>query len=199
MMYKHISGIDLGVLKSTTAIAFIEKDSLKVVYEDELKLPLIDFLIANNLQLVAIDAPLSLPSGRKSLKAKNSNHFRECDIKLQNDKIKFFPVTLGAMRKLTERGILLKNSLVQKGVIVIETFPGASYDLLKINRKNNLAKLLHLKMVLKNLKINYDLSILDSDHKIDAVYCLLSGIAFKLGKAMMYEGLDGKIVVYKGL
>ncbi len=65
-------------------------------------------------RVVAIDAPLSLPPGRKSLEERNGNHLRECDRELLKKGIKFFPVTLGPMRKLTERGIRLKKILEQR-------------------------------------------------------------------------------------
>jgi len=61
--------------------------------------------------IVAIDAPLSLPTGRKSIEQKTGVHLRECDKELLKRGIKFFPVTLGPMRKLTSRGITLRRIL----------------------------------------------------------------------------------------
>jgi predicted nuclease with RNAse H fold len=52
-------------------------------------------------------------------------------------KIKFFPLTLGPMRKLTERGIRLKKILEKKRLDVVETYPGAAQDILKIPRKQH--------------------------------------------------------------
>jgi predicted nuclease with RNAse H fold len=86
-------------------------------------------------RLVAIDAPLSLPPGRKSLDERNSNHLKECDRELLKRGIKFFPVTLGPMRKLTERGIRLKKILEEENVITFEAYPGGAQDLLGIPRK----------------------------------------------------------------
>src|SRR5271157_3757367 len=56
-------------------------------------------------RVVAIDAPLSLPPGRKSLEERTSEHLRESDRELLRRGIRFFPLTLGPMRKLTERGM----------------------------------------------------------------------------------------------
>jgi predicted nuclease with RNAse H fold len=50
-------------------------------------------------------------------------------------KIKFFPVTLGPMRKLTERGMKLKKIIEEKGFKIIEVYPGGAQDMLKIPRK----------------------------------------------------------------
>jgi predicted nuclease with RNAse H fold len=44
-------------------------------------------------QIVAIDAPLSLPPGRKSIEERTSSHLRECDMELLKRGIKFFPVS----------------------------------------------------------------------------------------------------------
>ncbi len=62
-----------------------------------------------NPAVVAIDAPLSLPPRRKSLEERTGVHLRECDKELLKKGIKFFPVTLGPMRKLTERGMNLRQ------------------------------------------------------------------------------------------
>ena len=85
-------------------------------------------------KVIGIDAPLSLPLGRKSLEINNGIHFRECDKELRKLKIKFFPITLGPMRSLTKRGIKLKKKL--KDFKVIEVYPGGAQDVLKIPRKS---------------------------------------------------------------
>jgi len=84
--------------------------------------------------IVAIDAPLSLPRGRRFPDDREGPHFRECDLALRKLGIKFFPVTLGAMRKLTARGIHLKEELCRSGFEVIEVYPGGAQDILKIPR-----------------------------------------------------------------
>ena len=87
--------------------------------------------------VVSIDAPLALPKDRPSLSAKyrNRSHLRECDKALLKMGIKFFPVTLGPMRKLTQRGMKLRKILEGKGFKVIESFPGAAQDLFGMPRK----------------------------------------------------------------
>ena len=85
---------------------------------------------------VAIDAPLSIPSGRKNIDDRSGPHFRECDVKLRRLGIRFFPVTLGPMRMLTKRGMFLAKQIHKFGYDVYEIFPGASLDLLGLPRKN---------------------------------------------------------------
>ncbi len=99
--------------------------------EDEI----LSFIDRARPDLVAIDAPLNLPPGRKSLEERNGEHFRPCDRELLRRGIRFFPITLGPMRSLTTRGIALKDILLQRGYRVIEIYPGAAQDIWKIARK----------------------------------------------------------------
>jgi predicted nuclease with RNAse H fold len=135
MKFKFI-GIDLsGSEKSNTGICISTNKVLDVfcVKEDKEILE----AIPEDVKIVAIDAPLSLPLGRKSIYEKNNIHFRKCDLELMKMKIKFFPITFGSMRMLTERGMRLKQKIIEKfNVEVIEVFPGATYDVFGIPRKS---------------------------------------------------------------
>lgn len=79
--------------------------------------------------LIPIDAPLSLPKGRLTIHDRSGEHLRGCGRALLRLGIRFFPVTLGPMRMLTERGIALKNLLANMGYQAVECFPGAAQDL----------------------------------------------------------------------
>ena len=132
-----VIGLDLsGSEKRPTGFCILEKMNVEtnLVYSNEEIIQKIEKLKPN---IIAIDAPLSLPEGRKSIEEKTNVHLRECDKELLRRKIKFFPITLGPMRKLTERGIRLKNILEGKGFKVIEVYPGGAQDVLKIPRKQN--------------------------------------------------------------
>ncbi len=122
--------------------------------------------------VVAIDAPLSLPKGRESLEERSDIHLRACDKELLRMKIKFFPVTLGPMRKLTKRGIELKVKLEERGMNVIKVYPGAAQDLLKIPRKR--MGLEKLRKGLEGMGIK-DLSEDMNDDELDAVTSALVG------------------------
>lgn len=88
-------------------------------------------------KLIAIDAPLSLPPDRRSINERTGEHLRFCDRELLKRGIRFFPITLGGMRKLTERGIRLKALLEADGFQVIEVFPGGAQDVLGLPRKHH--------------------------------------------------------------
>ena len=145
--------------------------------------------------VVAIDAPLSLPPGRKSLQERTSVHLRECDRELLKRGIKFFPITLGPMRKLTERGIQLKHLLEAEGYNAVEAYPGGAQDVLGIPRKQR--GLEKLKAGLEALGIKGLRSQL-SDHELDAVTCAYVGKLFLEGKAVIYGAPNDGIVMPKG-
>ena len=90
---------------------------------------------STNPTVVSIDAPLFLPRGRKSLDQRGPPHFRECDRELLRMRIRFFPISLGPMRMLTERGMRIKREFEEEGLEVIESFPGAIQDILGMPRK----------------------------------------------------------------
>jgi hypothetical protein len=168
-----VVGIDLaGVEKNPTGFCFLDKKMViktSLLFKDEEILKEIKKIKPD---VVAIDAPLALPKGRKSLDKKNKIHFRECDKELLKMRIKFFPITLGPMRKLTERGIRLRKILERKGIKTIETYPGAIQDILKIPRKNA-----GIEKLISGLR-KFDLKGLSkrmSDHELDAATCALLG------------------------
>ncbi len=130
----RVVGVDLaGVPHRPTGICLLKNMSAQTMlaYSDESILGIIDREKPN---LVTIDAPLSLPPGRKSIHQKNGQHFRPCDLELRRRKIRFFPITLGPMRILTERGVALKSSIENKGFPVVEIYPGGAQDIWGISR-----------------------------------------------------------------
>jgi uncharacterized protein len=146
-------------------------------------------------KVVAIDAPLSLPPGRKKIEDRRGEHLRESDHALLQKGIKFFPITLGPMRKLTERGIYLRGILENKGFKVLEVYPGGAQDVLGIPRKQQ--GLEKLRAGLENLRIT-GLSDDMSDHELDAVTCAFVGKLFLEGKSVTYGKPDDGIVMPMG-
>lgn len=165
--------------------------------EAETKLVYGDAEIAEEIRrlrpvVIAVDAPLSLPRGRKSIEERTDVHLRECDRELLKRRIKFFPVTIGPMRKLTARGIALKESLKETDTRVIEVYPGGAQDVLRIPRKQR--GLDKLKEGLEKLGIK-GLTERLSDHELDAVTCAYVGYLFLSGKACNYGTRDQVIVM----
>ncbi|HTP80441.1 MAG TPA: DUF429 domain-containing protein [Bacteroidota bacterium] len=96
---------------------------------------ILNFVRDAHADLVAVDAPLHLPPGRKSIDDRNGEHFRPCDRELLKRGIRFFPITLGPMRTLTKRGMSLKRRFRRLGCRVVEMYPGAAQDIWGIVRK----------------------------------------------------------------
>ena len=191
-----VIGIDLaGSERRNTGICILNENldaKCFVVHKDE---EILDLIEKFKPDLIAIDAPLSLPKGRKSLDRREKIHFRECDKKLFELGIKFFPITLGPMRMLTKRGIKLRKILERKGYKVIEVYPGATQDILKIPRKSvSLKKLLN---GLKKLGIKTEKKELTHD-ELDAItaaytgYLHLKGMSLSLG-----DPKEGVIIIPK--
>jgi predicted nuclease with RNAse H fold len=160
-----------------------------LVYMDE---EILDKIKENNPKVVAIDAPLSLPAGRKSIEQRTNVHLRECDKELLRRGIKFFPITLGPMRQLTSRGISLRKTLENKHFTVIEVYPGGAQDILGIPRKQK--GLVKLRAGLERMGIK-GLNSRMSDHELDAVTCALVGKFWLEGKAITYGTPERGIVM----
>jgi len=175
-------GIDLaGVETRPTGFCVLNKKmeiATFLLYTDK---QILEKILKLRPKVVAIDAPLALPLGRKSLERRSNIHLRECDRGLLRMKIKFFPITLGPMRSLTKRGIRLKRKIEREGIEVIETYPGAIQDLLKIPRKNKGIK--KLVSGLKRFGIR-GLSGKMSNHELDAITCALLGKMYSEGNYM---------------
>jgi predicted nuclease with RNAse H fold len=190
-----IVGLDLaGVENRPTGLCVLKgiKTETSLVYADE---EILKKTEESRPEVVAIDAPLSLPTGRKSIEQKTSVHLRECDKELLRRGIRFFPITLGPMRKLTSRGINLRRTLEDKHFRVIEVYPGGTQDILEIPRKQ---RGLHgLRMGLEKLGIR-GLNDRMSDHELDAVTCALVGKLWLEGKSVIYGTSEQAIVMPKG-
>ena len=172
----------LNVMKAETCLIYTDVEILSKIRE-------------THPAVVAIDAPLSLPPGRKSLEERTGAHLRECDRELLKKGIKFFPVTLGPMRKLTQRGINLRHMLESDGRVTIEVYPGGAQDVLVIPRKQR--GLEKLKEGLERLGIE-GLKNQLSDHELDAATCADVGKLFVEGKAVTYGSQSDGIVMPKG-
>jgi hypothetical protein len=133
-----VVGIDLaGSPGRMTGICAMEGKTIlacSYVHTDE---EILSFVAAAGPVLITIDAPLTLPPGRKTLEDRNGEHFRPCDRILLRRGIKFFPITLGPMRMLTTRGIALARLLKRRGIPALEMYPGAAQDILNIPRKQH--------------------------------------------------------------
>lgn len=186
--YPNIIGIDLaGSAKRNTGFAYFYNNKINtgILHSDYEIINL-----AKGFDIIMIDAPLSIPKGRKDIDDKNGPHFRECDIMLRKLRIRFFPITLGPMRMLTKRGISIKNELEKLNKTVFETFPGAVYDKFQVERKNKL----QIIQIYKKLNLPLEDKKYEQD-ELDAIACLIVGIFYYQNQAQILSGIDGTIVI----
>lgn len=189
-----VVGIDLaGSPKRDTGICTLKKNRItfcSVIHTDQ---EILDYIEKANPALIAVDAPLHLPPGRKSIEDKNGEHFRPCDRELLRRGIRFFPITLGPMRLLTKRGIWLKKNLTARGYRVVEVYPGAAQDLWNIGRKQD--GLSKLRKGLQRLGIKGLHHKMNGD-ELDAVTAALVGQWFLNGKAEVLGDFErGAIII----
>lgn len=156
---------------------------------------ILGYVLEERPVLVAIDAPLKLPPGRASIHDRNDSHYRVCDMELRRRKIPFFPITLGPMRGLTERGMILAREIERQGVRVIEIYPGGAQDVWGIPRAAR--DIETLRRGLRTLGVK-GLRKAASDHELDAATGALVGNLFLRGEAEVYGNFtEGAIVMPK--
>jgi predicted nuclease with RNAse H fold len=187
-----VLGIDLaGVETRPTGLCLLKgmQAETVLVYTDE---EILEYARRHGPAVITIDAPLSLPPGRKTIEDRSGEHLRACDRELQRRKIRFFPITLGPMRTLTKRGMALKSELDGMGCPVLECYPGGAQDILGIPRKQK---------GLETLRQGYlDLGIQGiasglSDHELDAVAGAYVALLYWEGKAELYGSLEEGAIV----
>ena len=186
-----VVGIDLaGSPKRPTGLCVLRDLNAEthVVFSDD---DILNFVRETRPVLVPIDAPLSLPKGRRTVHDRSGEHLRECDRALLRYGIRFFPVTLGPMRMLTERGLALKSRLTAMGYEAVECFPGAAQDLWRIPRQHQDRPGLLTglrKLGLRGLK-----KTATSD-ELDAATAALAGRWFLSGQGLMLGGDSGILI-----
>lgn len=129
--------------------------------------------------LVSIDSPLCLPSGRISVEDDDPKRaefgiMRECERELKRRGVNVYPCLIPSMQKLTARGIRLASALRERGIPVIESYPGAAQDIMRMPRKR--AGLEWLKTGLREFGIVGDYETQKVTHdELDAITSALVG------------------------
>ena len=144
----------------------------------------LDFVGSARPELVVIDAPLSLPRGRRTIEDRSGPHLRECDRELLRRRIPFFPITLGPMRMLTVRGMRIAQSLEHRGFRVVEGYPGGAQDVLGLPRKKGGTKALQRGLRAEGLGGDLERRPLTHD-ELDAVTIAWVGWSFRKGKGIL--------------
>ncbi len=187
-----IIGLDLaGSPKRPTGFCVLAGLNAKTkdLFSDE---EILAAVVEAHPDLVTIDAPLHLPPGRSSIHERNDSHYRPCDLELRRRKIPFFPITLGPMRGLTERGMRLRADLEGKGIRTVEMYPGGAQDVWRIPRAARDGKGLRrglAKLGLKGLRADC------SNHELDAATGALVGRLFLQGRAEVLGDFDSGAII----
>ena len=130
--------------------------------------------------IISIDSPLSLPAGRISVSdddpgRKQYGIMRECERELKRRGINVYPCLIRSMQKLTERGIGLADKFRAKGIPVIESYPGAAQDIMRIPRKGSGVD--WLRLGLQEFGITSQDSMKSAGHdELDAITSALVGV-----------------------
>jgi uncharacterized protein len=186
-----VVGIDLaGSPRRPTGLCLLDgtRAVTSVAFGDD---EILELVTQARPAIVPIDAPLSLPYGRRSIHTRTGEHLRECDRELLRRKIRFFPITLGPMRMLTARGLALKRRLVKMGYRPVECYPGAAQDVWGLPRQHR--DLFGLLAGLRRLGLRGLKKTATSD-ELDAATAALVGRWFLDGRGTMLGGEEGILV-----
>jgi predicted nuclease with RNAse H fold/dephospho-CoA kinase len=139
---------------------------------------IVEATVAARPDLVSIDSPLCLPAGRLTVDDSDPGRdrygiMRQCERELKRRGVNVYPCLLPSMQKLTARGIRLAAILRKHGIPVIESYPGAAQDIMRIPRKG--AGVEWLKMGLREFGVLGDLDAATHD-ELDAVTSALVGM-----------------------
>lgn len=189
--HQVIVGIDLaGSPKRPTGLCVLRDlmaETRVALSDDEI----LNFVQETRPIVVPVDAPLSLPKGRRTIHDRSGEHLRECDRALLHRRIRFSPITLSPMRMLTERGISLKSKLSELGFQAVECYPGAAQDLWGLPRQHQ--DRMGLLNGLRKLGLRGFKKTATSD-ELDAATAALVGRWFLLGQGMMLGGKTGILI-----
>ncbi len=186
-----VVGVDLaGSRRRPTGVCVLRGMTARtqIAFTDE---EILNAITQAHPEIVPIDAPLTLPVGRKTIHDLSGGHLRPCDLELRKRGIRFFPITLGPMRMLTERGIALKAKIEAMGYRAVECYPGGAQDTWGIPRQQRDRQ--GLRRGLEQLGVRGLTKAMTGD-ELDAVTAALVGRWFLLGKGEILGGEEGIIM-----
>lgn len=195
----RIVGIDLsGSEKRPTGWALLQGDIVTTRTVSATQ-EIIDMTLACRPDLVSIDSPLALPAGRHcSLDSCDCRQFgisRTCERELRRRGISVYWCLVPSMQSLTRRGIEIATRLRSAGIQVIESYPGAAQDIMRIPRKRASLTQLRAGLLSFGLKGIRPSETVTHD-ELDAVTSAVVGTFYLAGA---FEGLgdasEGKLII----
>ncbi len=140
--------------------------------------------------VVSIDSPLSLPAGRccarDDCSCRRFGITRAAERALMAMRVGVFPALLPSMQGLTLRGIDLAGAFRQRGLGVIESYPGVAQDMLGISRKGRGIDLLLDGIRAFGIEIEMDHEPVHDE--LDAVTSALVGYFWRTGQYLPLSG-----------
>ncbi|MEM6406524.1 MAG: ribonuclease H-like domain-containing protein, partial [Pseudomonadota bacterium] len=189
-----IIGIDLVSTEERESGYCILTGNTAKTYRIKTDQEMIDIAQQNNVSLVSIDSPLSIPQGRTDYfdndpKRTEFGITRLCERQLKKRGINSYPALIPSMQKLTKRGVELAGKFRASGIPVIESYPGAAQDIMSIPRKQ--AGLKYLTDGIAEFGIQGDY-ITDASISHDELDAITSAIVGHFYWADMYEKLGNE-------
>jgi len=183
MQKSIIVGIDLaGVATNPTGWALLKNKAISThhLYHDE---EILKRSTDCRPQLIAVDAPLSLP--KKDI-------MREADREMQKRGYPVLPPCLPAMKKLTLRAISIVQEIKKRGFNVIEVHPTSTRKALKMPTKD----WKKTQTILTQIGLKGDLRTrVLTPHEIDAVTAALTGHLHLQGKTELIGDEEKEYIV----
>ena len=188
-------GIDLGSRwAGTTAGAILHEGRVSIHQSGKGKDA--DAFLSQVIQeyppdMVAMDAPLSLPGVYRGMEGFSDYHYRICDKQCSA----MSPMFLGG---LTARAIQLAEKWKAEGIQVIESYPKMQAErlgLVKQDYKKNSEVIEPIRQKLED-EIQFSIPTLNNWHQVDALLALLGALRFSENKHISY-GVDreGLIII----
>ena len=181
------AGVDLSATaKRETAVSVVKVGTSAEFFQVRTDLELLEVLARASPRLVAIDAPLTLPSTGKGL--------RLCDAEVRRMGVPILPPAMGPMRMLSERGARVAGLLRGKGTKVIEVYPrGVQRMLGLIGRGERPSSVVAQRIAsLLGVRVAEELSV----DEIDALTCALVAFLHDVNKTVeLGDPEEGTIVM----
>ena len=175
----RVVGIDLaGSEARATGWCLLDgsKAQTAVLRTDE---DILEETVGSRPDLVSVDSPLCLPRGRTSVGDDDPGReefgiMRESERELKRRGVNVYPCLIRSMQRLTARGIRLAGILRERGLPVIESYPGAAQDIMRIPRKGAGAE--WLKRGLRDFGVSGDYEGKNVTHdELDAITSAIVG------------------------
>ena len=186
MLKKGIIGIDLaGISRNPSGVAvwLDKKVQTSLLYTDN---QILESVLRNKPEIIAIDAPLCVPK---------QGTLRKADREMMKKGYRVFPPSFKAMKTLTTRAVKLNRLISEKGFETIEVHPTSTCKALSVPLK----EYGKIQAILEQIGLNGDHRVCTlASHEIDAVIAALTAYLYCIGETDAFGDEDeGYIIVPK--